>query len=335
MEEQPSSHFSVIGHETILDFLRSSARNDRLSHAYIFFGADSAGRRPVAEHFSAFLLCTGAQKPCGACSACLAVKKGTHPDIFSLAKDEEKKNIIIEHIRILIEKLSLSSFLSGYKVAIIDGAEDMNREAANALLKTLEEPTPKTILILIAHSLEALPETIASRCQTIRFSSVEQKTIEQALIAEGAERSQAERLSRLAQGAPGKALRFFRESETLKEYEDSIRMFCTLADAKDIASRFAVFEPLTAEKKSAKQKTDKKGEVIERFRGAIRDCLCLKVGAPELVVNDFCREELLAVSERVSPRELLHLYAYLRRAQKLLKENVNPRIIFENFALMF
>ncbi len=140
----------IIGHQHIINYLKKSIEKNRISHAYLFTGPEQAEKKKMALWFAEFLGC----------------KK---PDITEISVSENKKEISIEQIRELRRYLSLSPHSSPYKIAIIEEAENMNSESVNALLKTLEEPKGKTILILISNISSALPDTIISRCEEIKF----------------------------------------------------------------------------------------------------------------------------------------------------------------------
>ena len=140
----------IIGHQHILNYLKNSIESKRISHAYLFEGSEHLGKKTVALWFAKLLGCES-------------------PDITEITIREDKKEISIEQIRELRRYLSLSPHSSPYKIAIIDSAEKMTDEAANALLKTLEEPRGNAILILISSVPSSLPETILSRCENIKF----------------------------------------------------------------------------------------------------------------------------------------------------------------------
>lgn len=141
---------SIIGQEHILNYLKKSIEKDKISHAYLFAGPEKSGKKEMALWFVKRLGCQ-------------------YPDITRISVSKEKEEISIDQIRELRRYLSLSSHSSPYKVAIIDGAEKMKAQAANALLKTLEEPKGNTVLILLTNILSTLPDTIISRCEEIRF----------------------------------------------------------------------------------------------------------------------------------------------------------------------
>jgi DNA polymerase-3 subunit delta' len=139
----------------------------RFGHAPMIVGAAGVGKRVLADWIAARLLCRSPRdgEPCGECESCRLLPSGTHPDFFRLSPEPEKKEIRVDQVRQFIDSLILTSSLGGARVGLIDPAERMNRNAANALLKTLEEPAPGVWLLLVTDEPDRLPVTIRSRCQ--------------------------------------------------------------------------------------------------------------------------------------------------------------------------
>jgi DNA polymerase-3 subunit delta' len=152
--------------------LADAHRQNRLPHALLLAGPDGVGKRLLADRLAGLLLCerpdtaTGA---CGHCAACAWLRAGTHPDLSTLAPDEEGRAIKVDQVRALTVELAMTSHAGRYKVAVIAPADAMNVNAANSLLKTLEEPTAGTLLMLLTSSPGRLPATIRSRCQQLHI----------------------------------------------------------------------------------------------------------------------------------------------------------------------
>lgn len=192
------------------NLLRTRAGERRLAHGLLFSGPAGTGKADFAKAFAQSLLCsqpTADGEACARCSACLLLQAGTHPDFLQVTPPEDKTQILIDQIRELSRALALKSHAGGYKVAILSPAEQMNTAAANSLLKTLEEPTDNTVLILITEQPARLPATIRSRCQQLRFSAPPFEA-GRAWLAEqlGSAAEDAELLLQLADGAPIRAL---------------------------------------------------------------------------------------------------------------------------------
>ncbi len=162
----------------IIEYLKNSIKKDKISHAYLFSGPDLPGEEKkesekikTALWFAKTLQCKNNPKPCNKCRSCKDIEKNQHPDVIKISLPENKNEILISQIRELRKHLSLSPYVSSYKIVIITTAHKMSRGATNALLKTLEEPKGNTILILITSASSMLLKTIISRCQEIKFKA--------------------------------------------------------------------------------------------------------------------------------------------------------------------
>lgn len=195
----PGLFDAVIGHERVLALLADETR--RPAHAYLFVGPSGVGKALVARRLAAALLCPEGDSECWR-----RVLDGVHPDL-NLVQPQGRANLTVEQARSVVARAVLAPIESARKVVLIEEAGLMNEEAANALLKTLEEPTPTTVFMLVAESEEALPPTIASRCRTIRFGRVPEDTLSGALVSQlELDVTQAEQVARISGGRPGLAL---------------------------------------------------------------------------------------------------------------------------------
>jgi DNA polymerase-3 subunit delta' len=172
--------------------LQARRQRDALPHALLLCGVSGLGKRAFARRFVNGLLCSDSRDgdACGRCRSCLLIDAGSHPDVvalsFGLRKDgTPRTEIVVDQIRELSTRLAMRSQLGGWQIATIDPADAMNPAAANALLKTLEEPAAQTMLILLADSPWRLPQTIRSRCQRIEFQLPETAVALAWLQAEG------------------------------------------------------------------------------------------------------------------------------------------------------
>ena len=186
---------SIRGHGERVEWFRRTLRRGRLSHAYVFAGPDGIGKRLFARTLAQCLFCqrhTNAELlACGECSACKQVLAGSHPDLHEVGRLKGKSELTIEVFLGPIENrlreglcydLSRLPMNADRKIAIIDDASAMNTESANAFLKTLEEPQPHALIVLIADNLEALLPTIRSRCQTVRFDPLPSRDVAELLV---------------------------------------------------------------------------------------------------------------------------------------------------------
>ncbi len=187
------------------DLVERAAR-DALGHAYLLCGREGLGKFAFAEHFARGLLCE--KRPadgqaCGRCRGCLLNASGNHPDLKLLTLEEERKSIVIDQVRALIEFFTLKAHYHGRKIGIVYPADSMNTASANALLKILEEPPATALLMLVASRPALLPATIHSRCQRINFTLPPWDVREQWLREELATREKSPALAALTLcGAP-------------------------------------------------------------------------------------------------------------------------------------
>ena len=177
------------GHDRVVESLRTALREGRFPHALFFVGPAGIGKHAFARKLAQAFLCEtrpeAALDPCLACPGCLQVEAGHHPDFFEAGKPEEKHELPISVIRELCDQFALKPARGSHKVAILDDADDLNDEAANAFLKTLEEPPPGAVLILIGTSTELQKETIISRCSVVRFEGLPDAEIAELLLENG------------------------------------------------------------------------------------------------------------------------------------------------------
>ena len=211
----------VIGHQNILQYLEKSSQAGKISHAYLFFGPDRIGKKTVALEFIKLINCLGKEKPCSTCRSCRDIDNDTHPDLILIGP--VKKEVQIGQIRDLNWRLSLQSHSSPFKAAIIDKAHLMNQEAQNALLKTLEEPRGRAVMVLVTAFPELLLPTIASRAEKIRFLPPPREEIKKYLKEKKVSDGLAEKLISASLGKPGEIIDFLTDSKKLKEREQKIQ----------------------------------------------------------------------------------------------------------------
>jgi len=194
----------VVGHERPRQILRRLIETGRVHHAYLFTGMEGIGKRLVALNMAKALNCADqAGEACDRCRSCQLIGKGMHPDLILINPTGE--SIKIEQIRELERSIAFKPYEARWRVILIDGAERLTKEAANALLKTLEEPPPWTVIILVALAVEGLPPTVPSRCQRIRFSPLSDAEVKK-VLRDHLPAEEINILAPLAGGSPGRAL---------------------------------------------------------------------------------------------------------------------------------
>jgi DNA polymerase III subunit delta' len=201
----------VRGHDALVEGFRRAVGRGRLAHAYLFTGPAGVGKRLFAVELAKSLLCEkateGSLQACDTCPACIQVEAGTHPDFFTAVRPPDALEFPIDLMRQLCRSFALKSARGRGKVVLIDDADDLNEEAANCFLKTLEEPPPRSVLILIGSTPDRQLQTIVSRCQVIRFAPLLPQLVEELLQDQGVEDAALRtRLVRLSGGSPGLAM---------------------------------------------------------------------------------------------------------------------------------
>jgi DNA polymerase III subunit delta' len=200
--------------------LRDSHAADRMPHSLLLVSPPGLGALPFAHWITAFALCDSAvNRPCGVCASCLLLRADSHPDVHAVSLEEKAQQIKIEQVRELIESLALRSYRGGYKVGLIESAEALNTHSANAFLKTLEEPTAHTLLIMIAKPTHRLPATIASRCLRMALRAPAPQMAKAWLQANAAPQATWDTALELAGGAPLLALQLDAASLTTLDAE--------------------------------------------------------------------------------------------------------------------
>src|SRR5439155_18991269 len=175
-----------------VESFRRAVQRGRLAHAYLFTGPAGVGKRLFAVELAKALLCEGRPdddasrlEACDRCPACVQVEAGTHPDFFRAVRPPDKHEFPIDLMRELCQAFALKSSRGRGKIVLLDDADDLNQQSANCFLKTLEEPPPRSVLILIGSSADRQLPTIVSRCQVVRFAPLAQGLVTDLLRAQG------------------------------------------------------------------------------------------------------------------------------------------------------
>lgn len=312
-------NWGIIGHRWAVEMLVRRLASGRLSHVYLITGAPGSGRSTLALRLAQAMNCTGSPVPCGVCRSCDLIAREGHADIHRLVPDG--RSIKIEQVRNLQHDLMLRPVEASYRVAIIEEAQDATGHAADALLKTLEEPPPTTRLILTADAAENVLPTIVSRCQVIALRPVAAGEIAQAVADRFAfSGDDAAALARIAGGRPGWALRAA-EDETLLATRAEIFDGLLAALSTDRGGRFNYVEEI--------YRSDTLPLVLDTWQSWWRDVLLLAVGSSTPPVNVDRMMDLERVAASVTPEEARRALLATRQTIEALDRNANTRLALD------
>lgn len=226
----------IAGQKKAVNILSAHINSGDFSHAYLFLGREGTGKEYLAKEFARYILCE--KHTDDACESCRKFEKGAHPDFIYVRGNE---GIKIEHIRGAIERIGLSPAMSKKKVCLISKAENMGIEAANALLKTLEEPPADSIIILTSSSEKRLPETIISRSQPIKLSPVGNREITK-ILSKDFDEAEVDSIIGLSEGSIGEAKKLLLNGEALADKKKLLKDVETLLGSESIIERFKIIE---------------------------------------------------------------------------------------------
>ncbi len=320
------SFSAIVGHRGAIDILKGALFEDRLAHAYLFSGPDGIGKRLVALNFAKAINCLDIQEDresCDDCVSCRKIESQNHPDVCIV--EPEGRFIKIGQVRELQRRLQFRAMEGRFKVCIIDGADCMNPASANALLKTLEEPAERTLLILIAVSMNSIPATVLSRCQKIRFSPIGLEEIIPWLEEKlNVDRETARLMAIFGGGSIARSLSI--KTGFLRDIRrEVIGVFESVASG-DIGEAFGWAERVS--------KRDDVGWYIEALKVWIRDLIVYKnPDARGVIINQDVLDELDGVAGKVSLSQLFRFWENLRLCERALFYNANKQIALEHIFL--
>ncbi len=333
--------WNVIGHERALEAMDRALQSDRLPHAWLFTGPESVGKLTAALDFAAALNCTADEKPCGECAACRLTLAGSHPDVEVVAPggicDEpdhrdhsDSRDLRICQIRRLEKLLSLSPYSGGRRVAIVDAADTLHVEAANAFLKTLEEPPAGSVIILLTEREERLPDTVLSRCQKLAFRPVNRETILETLIDRGAGPDDAVAITAASRGRIGWALQALEDPSLLEERTEMLDEAVRLAHA----GRFERFAWAKEAEGRAPGLRERYLRELTVWEGWWRDVLLFGSGATEGAENSDRESQLRDEGKLYPASEIVAFLQALGQTREYLHANVDPQLALENLILI-
>ena len=326
--------WQVVGQPRVITLLQRSLERATVAHAYLLVGPPHVGKMTLALNLAQALNCEADKPPCVECASCQKIALANHADVQIIgltqnrdsAEAKPRVEIGIDQIRQMQHSASLPPFEGRCKVFIIDGAELLSTEAANCLLKTLEEPVGEVIFILLTTSDRLLPATVVSRCQRLELIPMAASEVEAALNGVwGIEPQKAQFLARLCHGCLGWAVSAALDDDLLKLRTQRIDRLLDITDA-DYEERFAYAAQL------AVQFSQNRGLVQEELDLWIewwRDLLLVKSGCSDIIINVDLEASLIEVAMSYSLAQIKAIISSLQAAGGQLRQNANPRLVLE------
>ncbi len=322
----------IIGHSATIAALQTAVARQRVAHALLFHGDAAIGKRLTADRFAQALNCEQGPPgriidPCGLCRSCRQIEARTHPDFFVVEPDPESTTpqIKIEQVREIEQQMIYRPLVGERKICLVDEADRMTIGAANALLKTLEEPPDHSLFLLVSSRPASLPATIRSRCQGLRFATPARTQVEQALVLKRAmPPADARLLAMVCEGRIGEAL-----TGDLKEIHANQREILDLVHPRSLQSPSEI---LTASEAMAK--ADRVPHVLSWLTRWIRDLVLLQVEGDR---DSILFTDHLAVLEEYAKTAdtdaLLDLLHDIERTEQQFARHLNPQMALENLLL--
>ena len=330
--------WQVVERTRVVPLLQRSLERGRLAHAYLLAGPPHVGKMTLALNLAQALNCEAAERPCGECTSCQKIASAKHADVQVIdlgsngnsAEAKPRAEISIDQIREMQHASSLPPFEGRHKVFIINGAEQLSTEAANCLLKTLEEPVGKIIYLLLTTNDRLLPATVISRCQRLELLPLASGEVEAALNSRGGiEPPKARLLARLSHGCLGWALSAALDDGLLQQRTERIDRLLDIINT-DYEERFTYAAQLAAQ---FNQNRGLVQEVLDLWLDWWHDLLLVKANSIDTITNVDLEATL---AEMAGDYNLAQIYAAINSIQaagEQLKQNANPRLVLE--VLMF
>ena len=322
-----------IGNEKAIAFLTSVLDNSSPASTYIFNGRGNLGKSTIALAFARNLQNLPKVKA--------EESETLNSDLHILERGPEEKSISIEVVREFIKTLSLGSFSNSYKIGIIKEASYLSEEAKSALLKTLEEPRSKVIIILLVDDISDLPATIISRAQVLYFEPVSSEVVYDYLIDNyGTNRSQAKDLANLCLGRPLEAIAYLENPDKYKNYLGKAELWLDFCLAKNVNNRLEILDNLFKDKTWSKEARDSAESLIFLGEGLARDLMLLVLDQANLMQHIALSDKLITLKTNFNNSDeaiikALNWLKLLAQAREYLGGNVNPRLVLEQVAINY
>jgi DNA polymerase III subunit delta' len=325
--------FKVVScQDQVIRLFKDAITKNRLAHAYIFTGQEGIGKTLFSKELAKIIFC---QHPgidaCDTCNYCTRIENNTFSDLFFILPEKNSRVIKIEQLKYLQDMLKIKPLESKHKMVIIQSADKMNEEASNCLLKTLEEPPPYAIVILIVTSLESVKDTIRSRCQIIRFSPLSTDIIKDILVNRfQLDHKQAEQLALISNGSVKRAVSLsntntIEKRDWLVDRLLKLGLNDNLTFSKEVFKEWHIQDVDVLEEKRTLTK-----ELILSFLLYYRDLLICKLGGECRIYYTDWRNTLLSKSSSVSEDALFRIISVIKTSFEYLDQNANITLLVDN-----
>lgn len=316
----------IHGQPVAVRILAQAMAQRRLAHGYLFVGPEGVGKRMTALRLAQAINCEqGEGQACGVCPSCHKHAQGLHLDLHLITPQGQR--ISVDQIKVLSTEMVRRAHEGRYRIAIIDPADRLSPEATNALLKTLEEPAPESLFILITDNLDSILPTVRSRCQIIRFGLLPPASLREILIERGVSSELTAIIAKLARGSAQEALRLAAIPDWQEERATRLGHFSEV-DSWDLLHRLA-----WSEEQDKAQSKEQLIDMIKLWQSWYRDRLVVTFGAcGQQLQNPDAEEQLRRLPYR--PRHELEIHIRrLGEAIIALERNAVPRLVLENVLL--
>jgi DNA polymerase-3 subunit delta' len=317
---------AIIGHHAAQRLFEREALSGQVSHAYLIMGPERIGKTTLALEFARLLQCQGRameeREPCGACQSCRKIAAGAHPDVSLVARPTDKRTLPVEMVREVIRTASLSPIIGPWRIFIMPEIERMAAGSANALLKTLEEPPERVVLLLTSSEPDALLPTVVSRCQLVPTQAPSADEIRVALIERwDVAPTRADELTTLAHGRIGWAIRAAQEPALARARSDLLARLIALSGASR-DERLRAAGTLATDVEAALG-------VVELWMFWWRDVVLAACGARHLSSSGDARAAAERQGYALGLERAQAFLTALLAAHQALEANANPQLTLE------
>ncbi|OHW61455.1 DNA polymerase III subunit tau [Andreesenia angusta] len=316
----------IVGNKKTIERLKKSAESGEISHSYIFEGSNGIGKKTLAMEFAKMILCTSDSRPCKVCSSCRKLESGNHPDLFvesvGSAKGGSKTTYSVADIERVQSEMRKKPNESEKKVFIITEGEKLSVDAQNKFLKTIEEPMPNVVTIILVDNASKLLKTTVSRCQSIKLERVSPEEMKSYLEDEFGNVEKLETVIAFSDGNIGKAVGLLSDESFKERREKTIDIISDTME-KDITKVFSNVKYFEGEKEHIY-------EIMDLITSYFRDLLVIKkTGGEEHIIN---RDKIRRLKTQTGILSSCQIYDIVRRVENAkldIGRNVNYQLVVE------